>query len=268
MAKRSKVTVEMVQVTPKKARGWLEGKGENRNLSPRLVARYRRDMELGQWDGTNGSTIVFNGDGTLVDGQHRLQACIEANRSFQSLVVFGASSEAFETIDTGKSRSTANIFAIRGVPNYAMAAAVARMLWLHEFQGNLFSTAATPSPLELQDVYEDNPDIQYSIRMTREARHLVPASMLAALHYLFKAKDKLLADSFMDALATGENLGARDPVYQLRERLIENKGSRRRLRKRDMGALIIKAWNFTREGKTTTLLKWAPGGKEPFPEIR
>ncbi len=54
----------------------------------------------------NGETIAFSKSGRLLDGQHRLTACVNTGKAFQTVIIKGIEDEAaFGTIDTGKPRS-------------------------------------------------------------------------------------------------------------------------------------------------------------------
>lgn len=64
-------------VTPESAKEMLKGNSTNRPLSSRLVKAYSRDMENGDFKTTHQG-IALNSKGEVVDGQHRLQAIIDA----------------------------------------------------------------------------------------------------------------------------------------------------------------------------------------------
>src|SRR4051812_39659069 len=97
-------TPEVVLIAPKLASEWLRTMVANRPLSQIKAVEYGLAMERGDWV-LNGETIKFNDKGNLIDGQHRLQACVLAGKPFQTYVVRGiADDRAFATIDTGKLR--------------------------------------------------------------------------------------------------------------------------------------------------------------------
>lgn len=61
----------------------------NRGIKVPMVRKYRRVMESGEWGVgiVEGNMFVFDTDGNLLSGQHRLQAAIEANYCFSNVVV-------------------------------------------------------------------------------------------------------------------------------------------------------------------------------------
>src|SRR5262249_28100191 len=83
------IRVDIITVTPELAARWLKRNHANRKVRARHVSRLVRAMRAGEWDDLNGDTIRFSDNHELLDGQHRLLACIEAQQAFTTLVVFG-----------------------------------------------------------------------------------------------------------------------------------------------------------------------------------
>ncbi len=50
------------------------------------MAEYANAMKSGEWK-YNGESIKVCTDGSLLDGQHRLEACIESGVTFDTLLV-------------------------------------------------------------------------------------------------------------------------------------------------------------------------------------
>jgi len=108
---------EVRTVTPREAAQWLEhSNGHNRHnrpLSKSYVSYLAREIEVGNWRLTHQG-IAFDSDGTLVDGQHRLSAIIEAKKPIQILVTLGLPVERFPIIDRGVAR---HMSVITGIPS-------------------------------------------------------------------------------------------------------------------------------------------------------
>jgi hypothetical protein len=62
------------------AREWLDNQIENRNLRLMKVRQYQAEFESGKWTADPLLPLLFNLNGQLADGQHRLRAVIEFNR--------------------------------------------------------------------------------------------------------------------------------------------------------------------------------------------
>jgi hypothetical protein len=115
-------------IGPGEARAWLQDAAANRNVSLRQVDRHAEDMLAGRWM-TNGQPIIFNAEGKLIDGRHRLSAVILANVAVAMLVVRGVAQEAFATMDSGRARTLADVLSIQGHKHNNVLAASARVVW-------------------------------------------------------------------------------------------------------------------------------------------
>lgn len=93
---------EMRIITPQEAKIILENNKRNRAISKTLVKKYAKMMMEGEWYSTHQS-IAIDENGILVDGQHRLLACIEANASLKTIVVRNAKQNPY--LDMGKNRN-------------------------------------------------------------------------------------------------------------------------------------------------------------------
>ncbi len=218
-----KVRAYIVHVTPVLAELMLEQNVRNRRVSERHITvlsqiMASRDMRL------NGETIIFSSDGRLLDGQHRLLACVKSGVAFDTIVVFGIDSDAFDTIDTGSTRSTGDILGINGIASAnKVASAVQALLAFVDNGGFLTGSCATnhvrkATPVLVTRVLEAHPGIFDSISAMGGQR-LMRGQHGYALHYVFSLVDKSLASDFSDILANGSRDMGR-PFCRLRESLI------------------------------------------------
>ena len=95
---------EKLLITPNMAKELLRLNKGNRPIHKSNLEYLTRQMAGGHWV-YNGAPIIMSSDGALLDGQHRLLACINADRAFVSDVTYGISREAFQTLDTGARRT-------------------------------------------------------------------------------------------------------------------------------------------------------------------
>ncbi len=98
----------IVTVTPEMARQWLTQNRFNRAQRPDLVADYVRQIREGRWRRTHQG-IAFSENGTLIDGQHRLFAIVEAGIPVPMLVFINESLENHLAIDGGKRRTALDV---------------------------------------------------------------------------------------------------------------------------------------------------------------
>lgn len=270
--KAAGVQAHLVTVTPQIAEKWLRKNTHNRSVASARVDQYAADIRRGEWR-VNGEAIKIAKDGTILDGQHRLMAVLEAEREIQTLVITGLDAEAQETMDQGRGRSLGDVFKLRGESYWNPLATACRTLCLFELYGEVIQPAYQPAPSiqQASRTLERNPELRDSVAFvyTQIRRPWLPSSHLGALHFLFATVDSEAADDFLLKLRTGEGLRRDDAVYVLREKFMASHLERDTIAVRKQLALIIKAWNAYVAGEPTTRLEWHPGGPrpEPFPTI-
>lgn len=127
-------------ITPEKAMRYLQTNTKNRPVSKVFVRSYAETMRKGRWM-LNGVPIVFDNDGRLIDGQHRLHAVIEAGIPVEFSVARGASPDAFTTYDCGRHRNLGQLIAIQGAKNYTQIASIVASNKVLVENGRLISNA-------------------------------------------------------------------------------------------------------------------------------
>ncbi len=245
----------ILEVTPDKAQQYLDHMVANRNPLRNKVEQYARDMLGGNWI-LNGETIKFNEDGRMFDGQNRMLAVVKSGVTIKTYAVFNMPEKAMDTVDTGASRQFAHLLQIQGFAYASQLAGATRVVWAFDQNPNPSQhmlIGKGVSTIELNECLTRHPRL---IEYTRKASALggvTSVPIAAAMWYLFAKRDEVLADTFFTALFEGTNLGANEPVFQLRERLIRLKPNAARSR-RDIVELFIRAWNLTRKGKKVSKL--------------
>ena len=260
------VTVQ--EITPAMAQRYLEQSRENRPLSVRTVRELSQAIHNDEWQ-LNGEAIKFDEHGNLIDGQHRMNAIIQSNRSIKTYVCRNLPSDSFKTIDTGKKRNNADTLGLLGFSNPTVLAATCRFVL--NFQVNQLKSNEIVTNIRMEQFINDNPDIMTSVDFVKtvKAEGLVPLSIAGGLHFLMNKCDEDEAELFFRDLAKGSMLAASDPVFLLREKMLHYRGRvGAKLTRRDISALLIKAWNYRRTGTTVKRLVWAKKSGEEFPIIR
>jgi hypothetical protein len=213
-------------VTPEQALAWLTNAAKNRPIIDSAVRRYGADMETGRWT-LNGQGIIFDTNGKLVDGRHRLTAIVATQTHIAMLVVRGAKPEAFETMDSGRTRTLANTLAIEGHKNAAAVSATARITFAYVSGMNL---KFSPTRSELLELIRRHPAIETYATLIANRDYLikgmgVPRNSLAAV--LAIANDASNRDQdikeFVEGFITGEGLFHGDPRLTLRRWLAKTR---------------------------------------------
>lgn len=264
------VQVGVERITPKKAREYLEANTDNyRGMRKAKIHQYARSMREGNWL-VNGESIKFSKDGTLLDGQNRLQACVEAGKPFKIFVMRGIDPKAVETMDTGAVRSVKDHLKRRGYTNVASLAAAARWCWLYEHDSLLGAGAVSSG--EVISMVEDNPRLDNCVQWVRG--RVLPfmgsaAKISMVLRYYTGEKLPGEFDAFYEQLRSGEGLVKGDPILALRVWLEWNGARNRFSPPRIVEGAFIKAWNAWILGHPMQQLSFNLVGPraEEFPQI-
>lgn len=261
-------------ITPAKAQEYLNMSGGNRNISKAVVNSYAITMKSGKWL-LNGEAIVFDLDGVLLNGHHRLHAVIKAGVPIQSFVTRGVEHESYTTFDCGRHRTVGQLIGMQGIKNYN---AVASAVQLSYRLTNGYSLGETNSSKHLGKTNSDliayfNTDIElfieagaFSTQIRCECPILDQSIVGGTFHYLVRVcgyQNETVKDFFsmVCSYSTCEN----QSLDTLRLRLLKNRGSKiERLSRTVLYAFVIKTWNAYVTGRTITCLRYNPE-KEKYP---
>lgn len=262
MATRTKVmpksSAKPTLITPSIAMDWLDTMIINRRITQAVIDAIARDIKAGHWR-VNGDPIRFDLKGRLIDGQHRLWAIVEANKSVLSYVVTDIHPTAMSTIDTGKRRTFSNHLEISGDSTYSTCvAAMARLLWVDAYTTKALEAGRiSPTHQELMAVCRANPTLVDSASATATTPFLAAHSVLAFAHFKMSCLNRKAANEWAYLLTTGEGLTKNHPILHLRNRFIKSRQSlTHRFTRREVLGLCYKSWNFMRNGKTCRNLRF------------
>lgn len=255
-------------VTPDVADALLAANCHNRNLRSSRVTQLAEAMERGEWE-LNGETIKVAEDGTLLDGQHRLQAVVESGVGIDTLVIRDLPMRVQDTVDTGRRRRLADILMIEGYPDsHALGAAVSILHRLRNGTRIYYAHSGAPSAQQALDLIKREPQLQQSVRIARRVTKQVggPIGVFSALHCVFYETDPEPAEEFFARLADGADLSRDDPLLHLRNQLARPRKDRSYGQSpSNIAALTIKAFNLRRAGRRVNLLAFR--GNEQFPQV-
>lgn len=263
-----KISTTTETITPKMAESWLEkNSDDNRSVRDHHVQLLAKEMKEGRWK-LNGEAIIFDYNGRLLDGQHRLYASFTYGHAFETVVVRGVDPAAFQTLDSGMKRSAGDVLKKAGIAYGKLTAAAVRLVHFYETGRKDHLAVARMSNAETLVMVERYPRIVDAVAEVgpKDAlSRLCSQTAVAAFAYFAIEADSATATEFLDALATGENLRRGDPRLTCRNYFINLKQGGRRLHHRIHLALLIKAWNASYENRDMTVLKFVDG--EVFPEF-
>jgi hypothetical protein len=262
-------------ITPGEAKMILLAMPKQRHLRPGNVKYFKDLISAGRFRVTHQG-IAFDKAGKLIDGQHRLTACVEADAAIEVQVTFNMDPELFDSIDRGQGRNATDdlVCAALAESQYDgnLLVGAAKIIW-HIESGRVPWTSVKRGDFSM--------DIMRGVLMRHEylydavsyaGKHQLAlrgmgASVAAAFYALFREINPHKADIFIEQIVTGENLRHGDPAYALREYKRHTGSAQNKQIRSAMMVVLVRCWNAFVEGrplgKATSVIK----GEANFPVI-
>ena len=234
---------------------------KNRKIYRPWVEKLKVILLEGRFHG-DIARAIFDWEGDLRDGQHRLTAIMETGVEVTMDVKFGVDPASFPAMDVGIKRSAAQFLDLEGIGWAAAVAAIVRLRYRVEHSG------ATPDDEAVVLAGRELADditlraLQAAARLRAKKQVILSSSALAYRMIALDAKRALSVDEFWDRLVKGDDIKASDPVFKLREHLDEqvrtkkNRKAHQYLTQTQHCAWIIQAWNVWAAGQTSIRFKW------------
>lgn len=199
---------EEILITPSMASSFLENNNTNRRYEPKRAAAYAKDMMNGKWE-LNGEDIEISKSGELKNGQHRLNAIIISNIPVKMGVKFDVPDEV-TIYDRGRSRSTADIFAMRGMDYEISCQAIISMTRLHFVYAHSINNISDNDVYDFIKKYENSIRTVYSLMSNKQSTkqgtrvNCKNAILLLGVFYAVEAGvDASILDDFLRVVNTG-----------------------------------------------------------------
>lgn len=255
------VKIDTFYVTPATAKKWLEESNtKNRPICRAQVDRLVRFMKDGAWH-FDGAPIRFDKFGNLLDGQHRLTACVEADFPFAAVVIKGLEPESFFFMDQNRPRSASDNLSIIGKTNTAHLAAAGS--WVLRYKTKKGQLSPRAEKMDVVDFCSRTPKLESCVAWAAHKRGLMSKSLMAALLFIFREIDDDQGLDFMAQITTGANLAEGSPALTFRNRVIAETSGRKRVDYTVVFAFAIYAWNSWRKGRQLKILRWNDGDDFP-----
>ena len=265
MFTKDKKKLEAVVITPAMAEEMLKNNGHNRKLAPLSIKKLSNAILRGEWK-YNGVPIIFSKTNKLLDGQHRLKACVLSGKSIISDIVYNIEDNCFDTIDIGRIRSLADIFYIGGEENGKVLAASLKLIYSY-YNNNFSKMLGGTSSLthqQAEKVLEEHPKIRQSVQFSldnkKEIKGMLSPTLFSVIHYILNKVDETGAYEFVENLKTGAGLSVGHPILALRKLLFLKSNDKH---PRQKFVLMFKAWNYLILNKKISHLKSTANEKMP-----
>lgn len=243
MQRNGTPTVSIETITPERAERLLGTNANVRKIRNTDVCVLERAILTHRWTLTNDA-ITINRAGQLINGQHRLTACVRTQTPIQCLVAHGVEDQVY--IDSGRRRGSDVVLAAAGHKGDKGYASAVRLLWYYEGPGLIQLTRPNVrvDHGELLETARRHPGLEESYMKASKAGKVMARSVLAFVHYIGSGYDRDYADLFVEAVAFGEGLTRQQAPYWLRERFLKARAGKLKMHQADILALTIKAWNL------------------------
>jgi hypothetical protein len=238
--------------------------GSNRRLNATHMRVLATAIQNGDWDANTHQGIAFGPDGVANDGQHRIHAVHSAGRAIDVLMTFGQPRSTFEVIDQViRPRNTGTLLELAQLDlnTVSVAASIARFLCALRASGTILERMRGAYKYEILAFARANTDaLREAVGNGRAVANGIKArvspSNVGAAFYLIAEAGGGEANmrAFSEALASGANLAATNPILVCREGLRTGEfGKTMRFsddrRIHEVYAVII-AWNLWRQRRS------------------
>ena len=205
------MNIEMTTITPPMAALLLGNNGANRKLNKRHVDFLADQIKSGKWQ-KNGQTIVIAKDGTLMDGQHRLNAIVAANVPADIGLCTGAPKVAMATIDNGKPRSAYDVLTMEKCTHASLVGSSLRLFYKFDC-GELLSdrgatfkkmpnSAVIPALRDMQEKFDLDWLAKIAVKTSRNTRITV-TQLFSALYLITSKYGEDAVTEFTDKMNDG-----------------------------------------------------------------
>jgi len=270
---------QVVEVTPEMASDWLSTRNwaNNRRMSTHTVAKYLGDMKGGLWKLTRQG-IIFDTEGQLIDGQHRLRAVANLQRE-ELEEAYGVAwipfwvypdepTDTFDAYDQNFRRTVAHLI---NDPHPVAVAAGARFLTslkdMDPWSFPRFSRLTSAEILQTKAEWPELTRMAGDVIATRNRSRILPSAHMAAVAQASRTPlgtpEKL--KEWFDVLTTGATSNADDPRLRLRERFLRDRTLSLTVNRPLAYSMIVKAWNAHAKGEDLLVLRWMQ--TEQIPQV-
>jgi hypothetical protein len=257
--------------------GYIDGKGAEElllhNVRPQIgkagtnrpqisgsVADLLKDILGANWM-FNHQGIAFDSDGKLIDGQHRLEAIVRADKVQPGIMVpiqitWNLPPQSNRKIDLARRRNTGTFLAMDGHGSASRLNTILKLIWLYETAD--FDTAPSkahwgqiPDLDTIQKTLAEHPLAVDACNIGGQLQSFITASAAGAAWVI--CVERYPADMNMEFVAgikTGANLGEGDPRLALRNWAANRKQEGKRATPYIHMAYYFKAFSAFRRGET------------------
>ncbi len=117
-------------INPEEAARLLSANTSNRKINKANLMTLSKIIKEGKW-AYNGQPIIIGESGRLLDGQHRLLACVNTSVAIDSELIINVPDRTFASIDSGKARTPADVISTLDIKNSHQLSAALKVVYLY-----------------------------------------------------------------------------------------------------------------------------------------
>lgn len=211
---KNSIKTSIQTITPAKAAQWLTAhiNRDNRALRKTTVDYLASEIERGKWQITHQG-IAFSDTGRLLDGQHRLAAIVQANKSVEMMVSTEMEEDTFQVIDCGLKRANHERIHLVNDPaqNRQMCASI--RLYLAQVVTRLNVAAVS----QIEDEFIKNSDHwMWAVGGLHGHNPKLNRPAIVAALMVYHLVNTPMAIEFLAGFLSGEDLKSGSPMLKLR----------------------------------------------------
>lgn len=203
---------KFVSVTKKFVDNLLAKNECNRPISRSQVEMELRDIQNGRWI-FNGETIKVDGNGCLLDGQHRLMAIKEAGypSDIKLLVVYFSATgddrkRLFHALNGGRTAPAAQIFTAEGIPDGRNKYSVAKKIGQVYYGVGITNKVSSEEALEVYELFKSEIEEMIELKNKKPPVRFLSAVLAAFAIAAHSRPNSSAVRNFAYKVAFGEGL--------------------------------------------------------------
>lgn len=241
-------------ISPAMASDYLKTSLGNRPISKTAVRSYSDTMKSGKWM-LNGVPIIFDEEGHLIDGHHRLEAILQSGTPVTMSVCRGVPSGAFTTYDCGLHRKLGQLLAMQGVANYTTVSSIVSTDTSLVRSDRIFANNGTRhgrmTNRDFYEIYSRDPEgYQEAALLAKKlysVARILNCSWIGGLYYYLShtgGYEKEFVKKWLYAVCNLET-SELNAANKLREYILKYDRTNDKLRMRAdaLFAIVVKSWN-------------------------
>lgn len=259
----------LLTVSPDQAQQWLDAMPSQRRLRKAKVEQLRRQIVDGRWK-VLPHGIVFDTDGKLIDGQHRMTALVQGGKPLPIRCTFNVDPGLFLQIDADSAPKTIeDMLKHEGVATglTTVIAEPIRMLFREERGSSPLEPNCRPTNAEGLDIYRRHPRLVTAGELASRCRLAPSRAMMAFVLYKGILVDETMTRLFVDQVAGGEGLRGGDPALLLRNTWMQDRAHRVARKNVDIVIMGMTALRDAIKGKLRSSWRGVEFGKGKMPSM-